>query len=83
MINKSSGACGLAFIQNALSSSPAPELKLFVRTPGKIPEDIASRTRVIQGHLGDQKALEEAMHGVDAVVSLLVRSFLVYTSSRV
>lgn len=48
-------------------------LILFVRSPEKIPEDLASNSAVIviQGQLNDQDALSKAMEGVDVVLSAL------------
>lgn len=46
---------------------------LYVRSPQKIPEDLAANASIetIQGQLSDLANIEKAMQGADAVVSLL------------
>ncbi|KAJ7136051.1 hypothetical protein C8R44DRAFT_976767 [Mycena epipterygia] len=65
------GASGLAFIKVALSQPNPPQLTLYVRSRGKLPDGIEAQARVVEGSLTDENALLDAMEGVDTVVSLL------------
>lgn len=69
------GASGLAFIEVALNLPKPPHLVLYVRTPSKLPPDIAKNTNVslVKGELTDYDALTSTMkdHSVTTVVSFL------------
>ena len=66
------GACGSAFIKEAIALPNPPKLTLYVRSPSKLPADIETHARVVTGALDDEDALATAMDGVDTVVSVLV-----------
>ncbi|KAJ6590556.1 hypothetical protein DFH09DRAFT_207462 [Mycena vulgaris] len=67
------GPSGLAFIEVALRQPSPPKLTLLVRptSRGKLPAGIESQTRIVEGGLTDERALLDAMDGVDTVVSFL------------
>jgi hypothetical protein len=66
------GPSGLAFIEETLATPNPPKLTLYVRTPSKLPPDLTSKTRIIEGGLTDEPSLNKAMSdGVDTVVSFL------------
>ncbi|KAJ6571742.1 hypothetical protein B0H19DRAFT_1255679 [Mycena capillaripes] len=65
------GVSGLAFIRVALGQPNPPKLTLYVRSRDKLPAGVEKQTRVVEGSLTDERALLEAMEGVDTVVSLL------------
>lgn len=71
------GASGLAFIQEVVAHNDL-ELVLYVRSPSKIPDEFtsSSKVKVVTGQLNDSKALSDALEGVDAVVSFLVRMLI-------
>lgn len=69
------GGSGLAFIEEALALPSPPGLVVYVRTPSKISEKIASHPKVtiVTGTLTDQGSLDRAMNAnsVTAVISFL------------
>ncbi|KAJ5132768.1 NAD(P)-binding protein [Penicillium atrosanguineum] len=69
------GGSGLAFIEEALNLPKPPHLVLYVRTPSKIPSDIAKNTNVslVNGDLTDFDVLTSAMkvHSIRTVISFL------------
>ena len=62
---------GILLTREALSVLQPSALVLYVRSPEKLPQDIASHRDVIVvvGQLTDAENLSKAMEGVDAVVS--------------
>lgn len=67
------GGIGLLFIKEALSLSSPPRLTLYVRNPSKLPPGIEDdkQVRIVVGELSNRQKLEEAVEGVDSVVSFL------------
>jgi nucleoside-diphosphate-sugar epimerase len=67
------GATGLIFTQMALKQKDGPKLTLYVRSRSKLSADTLSNpaVRIVEGSLTDERALEDAMTGVDSVVSFL------------
>ncbi|WP_157978702.1 NAD(P)-dependent oxidoreductase [Nocardia aurea] len=61
------GPTGLLLIDYALTSGH--EVIAFARTPSKLPDH--DRLTAIEGRLDDDAAINEAVHGSDAVLSLL------------
>lgn len=61
------GPTGLLLIDNALTEGH--QVVAFARTPSKLP--VHERLTPIAGHLDDTSAISEAVHGSDAVLSLL------------
>lgn len=74
------GPSGLAFIREALRQFGS-NICAYVRSPDKIPEELRSRIRVVQGGLTDEDRLGEALEGADIVVSFLV-SHTLYRGTR-
>jgi nucleoside-diphosphate-sugar epimerase len=65
------GICGTIFTRAALEAGH--RLTLYIRTPSKIPEDLASNANlsVIQGELHDAEGLKKAAaSGADIFISL-------------
>ncbi|KAK4689583.1 hypothetical protein P7C73_g507, partial [Tremellales sp. Uapishka_1] len=65
------GASGQIFLKYALGLDPKPKITVYVRNASKLPSDIASQVKIVQGDLSDRSKVDEAMQGVDAVVSVL------------
>lgn len=88
LILGATGASGLAFIQFALSQANPPSLTLYVRSRAKLPVGIEKKARIVEGNLTDERALLDALEGVDTVVSLLgayvtFSAFILRTTSTV
>lgn len=43
----------------------------FVRTPSKLPENVRSKIKIVQGDVYDEQGVKEAIKGHDAVISAL------------
>lgn len=67
------GVSGLRFTQLALEQKDGPKLTLYVRSRSKLSANTLSNAavRVVEGSLTDEQALQDAMIGVDSVVSFL------------
>lgn len=48
-----------------------PKIIAYVRTPSKIPADLAQKIQIVQGGLRDESALDKALQGADVLVSFL------------
>ncbi|KAJ3557835.1 hypothetical protein NM688_g1254 [Phlebia brevispora] len=81
LILGATGPCGLLLIQEALEADHT--VVAYVRSPQKLTEPIKSNPAVtiVEGQLTDRSALQQALSGVDAVLSALgppVRSGITY-----
>jgi putative NADH-flavin reductase len=66
------GATGLAFLREAICGlEPLPKVIAYVRTPDKIPPDLAQKIKIVQGDLRDSDASDKALQGADVFVSFL------------
>ena len=67
------GPSGIAIVRQVLQAYQECTIILYVRSPGKIPEDLKANKSiiVIEGQLDDLDALSKAMEGVHAVLSAL------------
>ena len=67
------GLTGILLVRQVLQTYQECTVILYVRSPGKIPEDLRADKSiiVIEGQLDDLDALSKAMEGVDAVLSTL------------
>ncbi|RFU24395.1 hypothetical protein B7463_g11938, partial [Scytalidium lignicola] len=63
------GRCGKHVVQRALAATH--QVTVFVRNPSKLPSEVASKVKIIQGTLTDEKALSTAVQGQDAIISTL------------
>ena len=73
LILGATGPTGILLTRQALEKYQSCTLILYVRSPGKIPGDLANNPSVIiiQGQLEDPDKLAKAMEGVDVVLSAL------------
>jgi len=73
LILGATGPTGILLVRQALQKYESCTLVLYVRSPQKIPGDLASSPSVIiiQGQLGDTDKLDKAMEGVEVVLSAL------------
>ena len=71
--DSSIGASGLVFTQAALKQNESPTLTLYVRSRSKLPAETLSNpaVRIVEGALTDERALQDAMTGIDVVISFL------------
>jgi len=67
------GASGLQLIYKSLEVYPQATVVVYARSPQKLPDDIAHHASVVvvKGTLEELDKVEEALEGVDAVVSAL------------
>jgi putative NADH-flavin reductase len=68
------GAAGVLLVRDALVAFESKSLVLYVRSPSKLPEDIAAHpdVTVVKGELTDASALSQAFSsGIEAVLSTL------------
>ena len=63
------GLVGSAFVKVAIASGH--DLKLLVRNPAKVSEDVKSACEVIEGKVDDEATLRGLLEGCDAVVTTL------------
>ncbi|TRM61223.1 hypothetical protein BD626DRAFT_434386 [Schizophyllum amplum] len=73
LILGSTGPSGTDIIRFALQDRADAKIVLFVRSPQKLPEEIKSNpsVNIVEGQLEDTAALEQALEGVDAIMSAL------------
>lgn len=73
LILGATGPVGILLIQQALQTYQSCTIILYVRSPEKIPQHLASNPSIIiiNGQLDDRDALSKAMEGVDVVLSAL------------
>ncbi|WWC86930.1 uncharacterized protein L201_001810 [Kwoniella dendrophila CBS 6074] len=71
----STGASGLAFLQEVLPVPDGPKLSLLVRNKSKLPQDLIEKYNdkviIVEGGLNDEDKLDQVMKGVTTVVSFL------------
>ncbi|KAK7064551.1 hypothetical protein R3P38DRAFT_2825200 [Favolaschia claudopus] len=69
----STGPSGILLVRETLSAYTDSTIILYVRSPGKIPDDLKGNANctVVEGQLDDKEALSKAMEGVDIVLSAL------------
>jgi len=67
------GAAGIVLVREALNTVQGITLVLYVRSPQKLPQEIAAHRDVVvvTGQLTDADALSKALEGADAVVSTI------------
>ena len=67
------GPTGITLVRQVLQTYQECTVLLYVRSPGKVPEDLKADKSIIvvEGQLDDVIALSKAMEGVDAVLSTL------------
>ncbi|TRM55620.1 hypothetical protein BD626DRAFT_416038 [Schizophyllum amplum] len=73
LIFGSTAPSGIPLVRYALQNYPEAKLVLYVRSPQKLPADIASHPSIVltEGQLDDTTAIDRALNGVDAVLSAL------------
>jgi nucleoside-diphosphate-sugar epimerase len=73
LILGATGPSGVLLIRQALQKYESCTIVLYVRSPEKIPGDLANNPSVIiiEGQLGDTEKLTKAMEGVEVVLSAL------------
>lgn len=73
LILGATGPIGILLIRQALKEYQSSTLVLYVRSPEKVPEDLANNPSVtiIKGQLDDRDILSKAMEGVEVVLSAL------------
>ncbi|KAI8069572.1 hypothetical protein BC940DRAFT_296993 [Gongronella butleri] len=69
LIFGATGPSGMAIVQKALAEGH--QVNLVVRSPNKLPDDVKAKVHVFVGQLDDKNVIDEAMQGVDAVLSAL------------
>jgi len=82
LILGATGPSGIWLVQKCLKHCPHSTLVLYVRSPGKVPKDIAENPAVVvvEGQLDDVETLSKAMEGVEAVLSALGPTGPIYPS---
>ncbi|MEU5688909.1 NmrA family transcriptional regulator [Streptomyces venezuelae] len=72
VITAPTGNIGSALLTRLLDSSTAPEdLRVVVRDPARLPDDVRERVEVITGSHGDPETVDRAFEGADAVFWLV------------
>jgi uncharacterized protein YbjT (DUF2867 family) len=69
LITTPTGAIGSQVLRNLLDEAPArgEDLRVVVRDPAKLPDDVRDRVDVVVGSHGDAEVVDRAFDGVDAV----------------
>lgn len=82
LIFGATGPSGMLLVHKCLESYPDATLVLYVRTPGKLPSQIAENSAVVvvEGRLENLEALTRAMDGVEVVLSALGPTGPIYPS---
>ncbi|KAM6498367.1 NAD-P-binding protein [Amanita muscaria] len=82
LILGATGPSGILLVQKCLEHYPQATLVLYLRSPSKVPKDIAENPAVVvvEGQLDDVEALSKAMEGIEAVLSSLGPSGPIYPS---
>ncbi|KAF8746270.1 hypothetical protein AX14_000065 [Amanita brunnescens Koide BX004] len=82
LIFGATGPSGILLVHKCLESYPNATLVLYVRSPGKLPSQIAENSAVIivEGQLDNLEALTTAMDGVEVVLSTLGPTGPIYPS---
>jgi putative NADH-flavin reductase len=73
LILGATGPSGIEFVRKTLEVYPDASIVIYARSPDKLPEDIAQNPAIttIQGLLDDLDRVEEALTGVDVILSAL------------